>query len=246
VQQGGEPHLLVLLRCLTYTVQPAWPAVPALHPERVRLCRVLLGQRHSLRDLLRPSRACVRPLRWYYAAVRLPVAVRVGLIAHRLLPPFRPLPAAESPRASRFSRAQRTPSFYACVGSTTPQVRIVLALFAHAAVLPSGWPDTVGAHGFGDFGAHQLQGYPAHICPSPTLPVRRYRRPHMARGQDGSLLLSCMTLAFTTSRRFIPTLSGPGACPTKSVSTGARRANLDRIEVPEILIWNSSPAAFWS
>src|SRR5258706_9411790 len=29
----------------------------------------------------------------------------------------------------------------------------------------------------------------------------------MARGQDGSLLLSCMTLSFTTSRRFIPTLS---------------------------------------
>jgi hypothetical protein len=29
-----------------------------------------------------------------------------------------------------------------------------------------------------------------------------------------SLLLSCMTLSFTTSRRFIPTLSKPEACPT--------------------------------
>src|ERR1035441_3699533 len=90
MQQGGEPQLLVLLLCLTYTVQPAWPAPPALRPVRVRLCRVLLGQRPSLRDLLRPSLACVRPLRWYYAAVRLPMVVHVGLIAHRLLPPFRP------------------------------------------------------------------------------------------------------------------------------------------------------------
>src|SRR5713226_1743866 len=44
------------------------------------------------------------------------------------------------------------------------------------------------------------------------LPVQRFKcvltaRPHMARAQDGSLLLSCMTLSFTTSRRFIPTLS---------------------------------------
>jgi len=31
----------------------------------------------------------------------------------------------------------------------------------------------------------------------------------MARGQDGSLRLSCMTLSFTTPRRFIPTLSSP-------------------------------------
>ena len=141
------------------------------------------------------------------------MVVHVGLIAHRLLPPFRPLPAAENHRVSRFSRAQRAPSFYACVGSTTPQGRNVLALFAHAAVLPSGWPDTVGAHGFGDFGAHQLQGYPAHICPWPTLQVQPHDWPHMARGQDGSLLLSCMTLAFTTSRRFVPTLSRPRACP---------------------------------
>ena len=32
----------------------------------------------------------------------------------------------------------------------------------------------------------------------------------MARGQDGSLRLSCMTLSFTAPRRFIPTLSSPG------------------------------------
>ncbi len=57
-----------------------------------------------------------------------------------------------------------------------------------------------------DFGAHNF-GYPACIYPCPTLQVRPYGRPRMARGQDGSLLLSCMTLSFTTPRRFIPTLS---------------------------------------
>ncbi len=46
-------------------------------------------QRPSLHNLLRPSLAFVRPLRRYYAAVRLPAAVHLGLIAHRLLPPFR-------------------------------------------------------------------------------------------------------------------------------------------------------------
>jgi hypothetical protein len=95
--------------------------------------------------------------------------------------------------------------------SAVPASRSRISRFT---VLPSGSPDTVGASDFGYFGAHQLQGYPACICPCPTLWVRRYRRPHMARGQDGSLLLSCMTLSFTTSRRFIPTHPGECACPT--------------------------------
>ena len=78
-------------------------------------------------------------------------------------------------------------------------------------------------------------GYPAYMCPCPgsvaplfggsarcvsnasSAPLRV--RPHMARGQDGSLLLSCMTLAFTTSRRFIPTLSKLKACPTSCYPT---------------------------
>jgi hypothetical protein len=47
----------------------------------------------------------------------------------------------------------------------------VLALFSHAAVLPSGSPDTVGAT---DFGLSELtaSGYPACMCPCPTLQVR--------------------------------------------------------------------------
>src|ERR1039457_4557281 len=52
---------------------------------------------------LRVSLACVRPLRRYYAAVRLPIAVHVGLIAHRLLPPIRTEWAANGHRVSRRS-----------------------------------------------------------------------------------------------------------------------------------------------
>jgi hypothetical protein len=80
----------------------------------------------------------------------------------------------------------------------------------------SGLPDTVGASDFGYFGAHQLQGYPAYMCPCPTLQVRRYRRPRMVGARMVRYSFSCMTLAFTTSRRFIPTLSRQGACATRA------------------------------
>jgi hypothetical protein len=78
-------------------------------------------------------------------------------------------------------------------------------------------------------------GYPAYICPCPsflaplfggsacryipTLPGRSCDRPGMARGQDGSLLLSCVTLSFTTPRRFIPTLSTTEVVPTIMAGT---------------------------
>src|SRR5260370_33295291 len=101
--QGSEPQLLVPFCRLTYTVEPAWPALPARCPARVRLFRVLLGQRPSLRGFLQPSLAFVRPLHRYYAAVRLPAALRVGLMAHGFLPPFHFLSVADDCRVSRFS-----------------------------------------------------------------------------------------------------------------------------------------------
>src|SRR5437667_5951814 len=76
--------------------------------------------------------------------------------------------------------------------------------FSHAALSPSGMADTVGSL-IGLFRSSLFRvTLPAYT------PVQRFKcaltvRPHMARGQDGSLLLSCMTLSFTTSRRFIPT-----------------------------------------
>jgi hypothetical protein len=107
VQQGRELQLPVL-RCFTHTRQPAWPALPARCPARVRLLRVLLGQRPSLRGTLWVLRwrllAFVRLLRRYYAAVRLPAAVHEGLIAHRVLPPARAALRAGGYGVSRFSR----------------------------------------------------------------------------------------------------------------------------------------------
>src|ERR1019366_10074751 len=41
-----------------------------------------------------------------------------------------------------------------------------------------------------------------------------------------SLLLSCMTLSFTTSRRFIPTLSGRNAHPNRQPVSGKVRRKL--------------------
>jgi hypothetical protein len=82
VQQGCELQLPILLRCFSHTLQPAWPAFPARCPVQVWLPRVLLGQRPSRRNLWRWL-AFVRLLRRYYAAVRLPAAMHVGLNAHR-------------------------------------------------------------------------------------------------------------------------------------------------------------------
>jgi len=85
----------------------------------------------------------------------------------------------------------------ACASTGTPEAHLF------ASCLPVGV--TPSAPRIPDFGAQ----YPACIYPCPTLRVQPHDCPRMARGQDGSLRLSCMTLTFTTPRRFIPTLSAP-------------------------------------
>src|SRR5438552_361902 len=74
MEQGREPHLLILLRYFPHTFQSVCPAFPTLRPALASLFRVLLGQRPSLHNLRRRSPALVRLLRRYYAAVRLPRA----------------------------------------------------------------------------------------------------------------------------------------------------------------------------
>src|ERR1700687_1781260 len=106
VHQGGEPQLPVSLCCSAHTIQPAWPAFPTRCSAQVRLFHVLLGQRSFLHTLRRQSPTFVRVLRRYYTAVRLPVAVHVGIIAHRFPPPARNLPPASGDWASRFSRVE--------------------------------------------------------------------------------------------------------------------------------------------
>ena len=218
VQQSGELQLFVSLCCLTYTVQPALPIFPTQRPARVRLFRVLLSQRPSLHDLLRPSLAFVRPFRWYYAAVRLPVADHVGLMAHRFLPPFRRLTATDSNRASRFSRV-KFPYMPGVCDSAAPVTHSrfrVPPCCLPVALTPS---------------AHLILAISELINFRDTQPVcassQRFKcavtgRPRKGRGQNGSLLLSCVTLSFTTSRRFIPTLSKAETLPLRTLSAQSK------------------------
>src|SRR5277367_4863923 len=66
-------------------------------------------------------------------------------------------------------------------------------------MLPSANPDSVGAL------VRCFQGsiLSLHV-PLSTLHAAPLDTPRMTRGQDSSLLLSCMTLSFTTRRRFVP------------------------------------------
>ena len=118
VKQGCELQLPVLPCRFAHTLQPAWPALPARCPARVRLWRVLLGPRPSLRNLRRRLPALVRLLRRYYAVVRLPLAVHEGLAAHRVLPPARRVFSTGSHGVSRFSRMEflRMPGVFDSAG----------------------------------------------------------------------------------------------------------------------------------
>ena len=82
-------------------------------------------------------------------------------------------------------------------------VRRVLAL-THPLVLPSAMLNDVGTP---VAIISQLDTLPA--LPLSTLRWQPRGWPCMTRGQDGSLRLSCMTLSFTTPRRFIPAHSAP-------------------------------------
>ena len=89
VEQRGEPRPLVPTCCFTHTEQVARRAGPALRPGRGRLPDVLLGRSPSLHILRRWLLTVVRTLRRYYATVRLPIGVHVGLRAQGLLQPAR-------------------------------------------------------------------------------------------------------------------------------------------------------------
>jgi len=167
-----------------------------------------------LRDLLRPSLAFVRPLHRYYVdhetqtavllirirpAVilrlwsRLPAGVHVGLIAHRFLPPIHSSSAMDDNRVTRFS-CVKFPYMHGVFDSAVPTAH---SDTLRAAVLHSGCPDTVGASDFGYFGAHNF-GIPSLHVPLSNASSAPLPTPSHGRGQDSSLLLSCMTLSYFT------------------------------------------------
>jgi len=62
--------------------------------------------------------------------------------------------------------------------------------------------------------------------PSPQMPLSNAssaasRLPSHGSGSGWSLLLSCVTLSFTTPCRFIPALSSLSGCPTKPANSAA-------------------------
>lgn len=140
-------------------------------------------------------------------ALKRRASVHLGLIALRLLPAVRVRLPSDGSGVSRFSRVK-----FLCMLRVFDSAGHGVLAFSYAALLSSGWADTVDSLIL-PISELTTSGYLACICPFPTLQVRRCRRPRMVRGQDGSLLLSCMTLSFTTSRRFIPTLSSQDWLP---------------------------------
>src|SRR5580693_2269809 len=75
VVERSEPLFLVPSCCLTYPLQRAWRAFPALSPGRVTLERVPLGQLPSLLRFRCRSLGFVQRVRRYSEAVRLPTSV---------------------------------------------------------------------------------------------------------------------------------------------------------------------------
>ena len=160
-----------------------------------------------------------RPAR-HYPRVR----IHEGLIAHRFLPLARRLSTAGSHRVSRFSHVEFLcmPGVFDSAGPAArsrcraPQCGLPVVVTPSAPCLTF-------------FGAHYF-GIPSLLMPLSNPSLRPYSvallvvtfqrfqcaltvRTGMARGQDGSLLLSCVTLSFTTPRRFIPTLSTTSVVP---------------------------------
>jgi hypothetical protein len=104
VQERREPHLLILLCCLTYPLQRAERVFPARCPGRVWLGQVPFGQASSLHPLRGRLPGVVRGLLRYSKSVRLPRSVR-----HRRTSldfPMRPRATAAlgEPGISRFPR----------------------------------------------------------------------------------------------------------------------------------------------
>src|SRR5207237_150132 len=109
-------------------------------------------------------------------------------------------------RAATGPLGSRAWSFYACMGSTTPQGRCALASFRTPRLVLRA-SRTPSAPWIGDFGAQ----YPACIYPCPTLQVRPHDCPRMVRRQSGLLLLSLYDSLIHYSTPVYPDLYHRGA-----------------------------------
>src|ERR1019366_2958386 len=140
VEQRGEPRPLVPTCYFAHTEQVARRAGPALRPGRGRLPDVLLGRSPSLPALRWRLSTVVRALRRYYATVRIPTNVHVGLLAQGLLQPARH--TFHDGRRWGLPVLARGVSMHAW-GLRLRAVRRMLAI-AHPPVLPSAMRNDVG------------------------------------------------------------------------------------------------------
>jgi hypothetical protein len=194
--------------------------IPAQCPDQVGLAVFSFGQQPSLCSFLRPSQAFVRLLRRYYAAARLPEAVHLGLIWFMAFTQRSADATGGQPRG--LPVLAREVSIHAW-GLRLRRVASALA-FTRTAVLLSVLPDDVSTL-IGRFRSSLLRDTQPAYAPIQHFGGAVTVTPH-GRGQDGSLLLSCMTLSFTTSRRFIPAIPGTSPAPTILLVNAALRNNL--------------------
>ena len=178
--------------------QPGWPAFPALCPVRVRSFHVLLSHHPFLHNLLRrllpPSFGCFAGTTMMYDSL-LPCMQDLCFWLSPTGP--RLVPRGRQQGLSVLARGVSMRAWGLRLRRAAPHSRNARRNVAFRVVLPRRRPRCLFS---------ELNGQPTYT------PVQRFKcvltvRPRMARGQDGSLLLSCMTLSFTTPRRFIPTLS---------------------------------------
>src|SRR5664280_635233 len=122
VKQRREPRFPVLLCNSVHTSQRTGRVniiiiITALSPRRVVLVRVPLGQPPFLHQLRRRLPGLVRQLRRYYAAVRLPTVVHLGLAA--LAFPERPVSPSQPDGQPRDLPVLALWRLNACTGSLT-------------------------------------------------------------------------------------------------------------------------------
>ena len=181
VQERREPQLLILLCCLTYPLERTGRVCPARCPERVSLEQVPFGQPSSLHPLRHRLPGIVRGLPRYCRAVRLPRSVH-----HRRTSLDFPMrPRATTARGglgiSRFPSEVFT---------------YVLGIFDRAGPWYTSRYRCTDAALFPDEGSY------AAVCPLSTLQRCPCGQLRMTRGRSGSVTHICMTLSFTTPRRF--------------------------------------------
>src|SRR4030095_1710110 len=138
VEERREPLFSLPSCCLTYTLERARRACPALSPEHVALRRVPLGPRPSLLSLRHSFLSVVRPIRGYYDAVRLPVVVR-----HRRVSSDFAMRPWSTPRRPRDLPVPKRDASVRDRGLRPRRVRVHLAVVMNAR-WPSAWLHSVG------------------------------------------------------------------------------------------------------